>query len=354
MCQDGTKPHGEGNACVSCPIGKAGRSGLCTDCPTAQAPTEGAVACENCAAGKQKAPKLSLCTHCEPGYEPLPNSDGCELCASGYRSSPEETNGMCLACGRGEQPTDDRFVVRLSGATRCSECSVGQYSEYDAALQVSHKCLRCPEGSSTKNSSSSDASDCLCAAYRYDSVRLGIIWGHPGGFNDSLTRKVMAASKRDIEASLRCVGCSDEGSFMTCAVDERGVIGDDPIVAAGFAELRLQLRGAEFDAQGDGDSDSSARYFNSSARHFFACPFGEAACPRVSLGQNATGCSEAFHGLLCSECTDGFAQTGRGCVKCDSGEMSKLLVGILLAVIVGGLLAWKVVNRARSSFGDVV
>jgi hypothetical protein len=34
--------------------------------------------------------------------------------------------------------------------------------------------------------------------------------------------------------------------------------------------------------------------------------------------------------------------------------MSKLLVGILLAVIVGGLLAWKVVKRARSSFGDVV
>jgi hypothetical protein len=212
--------------------------------------------------------------------------------------------------------------------------------------------VRCPEGSSTKQAGSFDASACLCAAHRYDSVRLGTIWGHPEGFNDSLSRKVMAASKRDIEASLRCVGCSAEDSFMTCAVDKHGVIGNDPVIAAGFAELRLL--GAEPDTQNGSDSNSSARLFNSSARHFFACPFGEAACPQVPLGQGAAGCSEAFHGLLCAECTGGYAQTGRGCAKCDSGESAKFLVVVSLAVLVGGLLAWKIANCSSTRMAGIV
>ena len=126
-------------------------------------------------------------------------------CRSGHRSSPQETGGICTACGQGEQPTNDQFALKAAGATRCSECETGQYSEYDPMLRVSHRCVRCEDGMTTVESAAASVDECVCAANKYDSQSIAVIWGHPATFNDSLSRAVMSASDYDIDHGRRCI-----------------------------------------------------------------------------------------------------------------------------------------------------
>ena len=186
-----------------------------------------------CPAGTRKAAGHATCTFCPAGSEPASsNYTACQLCASGHRSS-EETAGLCLACGRGLQPTDLQFQHTMAGAARCSECVNGQHSEFDPRLQVrsphprityglprtlmhshhsspvssphcpqvSHRCLACPEFMTTQAPGAEDVSNCACVAGRYDTVSHGIIWGHPHGFNDSTARDLMQASAGSIPAA---------------------------------------------------------------------------------------------------------------------------------------------------------
>jgi hypothetical protein len=141
-CLDGTAPNGGGSACVPCPRGSAGVGGQCASCPKAMEPDALLTACVVCQDGEHNSDVGSSCVHCPPGSEPDATKMACALCPYGHRSSAEETGGLCAPCGKGQQPTDAAFAPKAAGASRCSECGVGQYSAYDPQLKVSHRCVQ--------------------------------------------------------------------------------------------------------------------------------------------------------------------------------------------------------------------
>jgi hypothetical protein len=96
-------------------------------------------------------------------------------------------------------------------------------------------------------------------------------------------------------------------------------VAGEPSVLPGWAELWLD--------EPEAGNSTTKISLNASAmrgrwRELFACPF-EGACPGFALGAapaTRARCSPGYRGLLCAECADGFALTGRGCVACAAGE----------------------------------
>ena len=345
VCPDGSLASEDRAACSRCPAGLAGRGGVCVACPAAKQPSEDSAECRACPSGKQKPAGGTDCTFCVAGSEPLRDqSNGCRLCDSGYRSSAQETYGLCQPCGRGQQPTDDRFRPTLSGATRCSECAVGRFSDFDDALSVSHRCLACEDMMTTGQTGSADRSACVCAPDLFDTLQVGLIFGHPAMFNDSQSRELMAVATPEIARGRRCVPCptgkEDGLQFMAC------VDGQPPSLAAGWAVLATVAGPAGEDNE-TSLSASPSSYKDNETRHFFKCPFGTSGCgPIQDLGLHgalAANCGLGYTGVLCGACVEpGFAQTGRGCTPCRSSDW--LMLGVVCGAVVlcCGLLAWAV------------
>ena len=372
-------------------------------CPSGKQPAEPVpTRCWPCPAGTRKAAGHATCTFCPAGSEPASsNYTACQLCASGHRSS-EETAGLCLACGRGLQPTDLQFQHTMAGAARCSECVHGQYSDFDPRLQVSlyidppahrlrlacaspvfsctlmhsspvssphcpqvsHRCLACPEFMTTPAPGAEDVSNCACVAGQYDTVSHGIIWGHPQGFNDSTARDLMQASAGSIARGLRCSRCPDGETtrgelFVTCnspaevlaaaARNGSSSTGLSPVViAAGYAELPDSITVTIVAANStDGQSGSGVTF-----RHFFACPYGAKSCLAVGLGggsrhhhngtehRAAINCAHGYTDLLCGACIDGWSQTQTGCVECTDLDGPTLAIMVAFVVVLAGLTVW--------------
>ena len=162
----------------------------------------------------------------------------------------------------------------------CLECKVGLYSEYDANLQASYQCTQCPESSSTQETGASSIDACLCVENKYNSIRLGTIYGHPDNFNDSASRFLMAASMDEILLGAQCVTGPVSEKFIDCAprnASER--LGEMPLVQTGYAEFGTSI----------GSVRSGANSTNGS-RIFFSCPFHQKACRSIRIHDNSSNC----------------------------------------------------------------
>lgn len=54
-------------------------------------------------------------------------------------------------------------------------------------------------------------------------------------------------------------------------------------------------------------------------------------------GDLMSNCTAGYHGLLCGECEEGWAQTKRGCVECDPADAVKFFVSVIVLAVLGSL-----------------
>lgn len=341
-CPDGQTTDELQASCVACSTGHAGRRGRCETCSAAMEPTADALRCVRCKEGRYKGVGFAQCQYCSAGSEPTADQNDCQPCSLGYRATALETGGACQPCGVGQQPTDERSVAVLSGASKCSECPVGQYSDFDPLLAVSHRCLSCPEeGMTTMKTGCADVHACVCPAGTYNSEKVGVLRGHPFNYGDSMAEALMKSSLRDIVSGRRCVRCSHK-DLMTCLTDSHGVAGLDPVIAAGYAEMRH-----DFGA-------------HNGTRQLFKCSFGKNVCQQTHLGLldglnvSASNCSEGYHGVLCSDCEESFAWTPTGCVRCDGSDGLRVAAFMVSAVVITVAVVWKLVSCRSTRMQSLV
>ena len=342
-CGDGEQPTPELSSCMPCADGKAGFAGVCDACGAGMQPNADKTVCEACGVGKVSPIGLP-CEFCAAGSEPNSDRATCTTCPFGEASN-EATEGLCVRCTIGHEPTDAEFkFVGSGGAVLCNPCEKGKYSEFG------FQCVQCPEfGMTTALTGATSEDDCVCEAQKYNSVTMGQLWGHPSGYGDMQSIEVMEDSMHDIEYELTCVKCPPKGSFITCPVING--TGGTPLLAPGYAEA------------------PEVRVGN--ARHIFKCAFKKACPPRelenlptrrrmlrrlTSHLPNTTNvtivhpalhtphhCAEMYTGLLCGLCQEGHTLSKDGCIYCKDGDLLKMFIWFAMVPVFCGIIyaIWK-------------
>jgi hypothetical protein len=226
------------------------------------------------------------------------------------------------------------------------------YSVYEFVEQVLQEipidCVPCPEESlSTSDDGSASQGACECKYKLYDRSVYGVIYGHQRNFNDSSTWHIMEASSVAIKSTARCIPCADdETEFMSCPASN--VSSSTSNRLAGIPVIK---EGYGWYSESTVTKNPPLR--NETQMHFFACPFEESCLATKlevfepgssSLRNNFSNCDKGYEGLLCGECSDGWAQTRRGCVFCDPGRDYQQLIFGISAIIALAVLFRKVVR----------
>lgn len=140
VCPDRQMAKGDGALCKLCPLGRAGKGGLCPVCrPGTYAAEEGLDACTPCPLGTEM-PGLGgvACSACPAGsYAGELGTVSCMPCRPGYfnQHSGSQSSTSCVACG-------PSYFSNSSGSSSCQRCPEG--TAHDSyAVSDSLACTEC-------------------------------------------------------------------------------------------------------------------------------------------------------------------------------------------------------------------
>jgi len=322
------------DGCTDCPAGTYSEvvsQSSCTDCAAGTYATNGAVStCEECVAGKYAASTASIsCDNCAQGRFSLTSGQfSCAACEIGtYASSTMST--ICLACEPGRAQAQ-------SGQATCNDCANGQ-AQTAAGQAV---CLECDEGyysgalgnsvcdvcnagqfsvKDNQNRGATICSECAVGTYSNAQAQAVCIACAPGYYASS-------------ESTISCTVC-DPGTYSgqgaaSCSPCAAGYITSSP--AAFACDACSRGRYAANTGLSVCDLCAAGRYgSNVGLVGCTDCPQGSVA---VTAGQVACAdCQPGFYmsnsasAVPCVACDPGFYQANPAsniCSTCDAGYIT--------------------------------
>eukprot|EP01047_Picozoa_sp_COSAG01_P036139 COSAG01_NODE_2811_length_7034_cov_2.875270_1_plen_1653_part_10 len=211
-------------ACATCGKGSGTDTGsqpggsTCTACAAGRYSAKATDPCQLCAAGSTTdtlaATGASMCTACQPGKSSVISTVTCSDCVAGqFQSSQGQSS--CQGCPAGS--VTDKLVQ--SGATRCRQCSAGQFSP---ASYI--QCANCRAGTVPNAPSRDSCVECgagkyqrgtrceQCAAGQYQSAKgqTSCVQCTAGSITDGPRTRCTRCAKGRYSASptVACAQCS--------------------------------------------------------------------------------------------------------------------------------------------------
>jgi Tyrosine-protein kinase ephrin type A/B receptor-like len=335
-CPAGLFQNSTTKECNACPIGtftNATGQTQCVPCPAGSTTqSEGAVQCVTCAPGQYQNRTTLECKSCDPGtFSASSGMTRCERCSAGA-FAPAAGSVVCSICAAGRYsslngstkciPCDSGHIAPSDGSTKCTACSPGRFSEFAGSVG----CTDCPSG---MWSAATGASMCQPCGIHTFSPRPGATECLKCG-NSSSSVALSFANRTGAQF------CDTCGSLHYLRYPNR----TDPATFHG-----CELCAANADCSSGVPVAHPNYWISIDAASGTASAF-ECSNPLACQDDGSCGINrkDAAFNPLCASCIDGHQEWGGECIKCDSTNVTlvvMLLIFVLLAV------AW--LHRASQS-----